>query len=298
MTNTLPPLQKGDLIRIVAPAKTIDSSYFMHAKERFETAGYRVVFGENAMGQHNYFSGTDEERIADMQTAIDDEQCKLIVCARGGYGSIRVVDGLDWSGFQKNPKWFCGFSDITIFLHRILRLGFPCLHATMPLNYAENTIEALDSFFCAITGKENEYVIDANVENVQGKIRAELVGGNLSVLYSLIGTNDKIDYANKILFIEDVGEQFYTIDRMLFSLKKAGILNEIAGLIVGGMTKLSETPIPTKFKISEIVLQHFKERNIPIGFDFPAGHFNDNRALIFGSQATLEINASKLLFKQ
>lgn len=298
MTHKILPLQKGDLIRIVAPAKTIDSGYFMLAKEKFEMAGYSVKIGQHAMGQYNYFSGTDAERTADMQEALDDENCKLIVCARGGYGSIRVVDNLDWTKFQDHPKWFCGFSDITIFLHRILNLGFSCIHATMPLNYADNSQEALDSFFNAIEGKTNEYIIDSNVANVPGKVTGELVGGNLSVLYSLLGTDDKIDYNNKILVIEDVGEQLYTLDRMLFSLKKAGVLDEISGLLVGGMTQLKETPIPTNFKVSEIVLHHFKNKQIPIGFDFPVGHFNDNRAMIFGQNTTLEIDTQKLTFRQ
>lgn len=298
MNKSLPALKKGDLIRIISPAKTIDSSFIEVAHQKFEAAGFRVIIGKHALGQHNYFSGTDEARSADLQEGLDDSECKLIVCSRGGYGSIRLVDTVNWDGFLRHPKWFCGFSDITVFLSRIHRLQFQCIHGTMPLNYETNSSEALDSFFNAITGKENFYTLPSSSFNKTGKVSGELVGGNLCILHSLLGTDDRIDYSNKILFIEEVGEQLYSIDRMLHSLKKAGVLDEISGLIIGGMTELKETPIPTNFTIPEMVLHHFKERSIPICFDFPVGHISDNRAMIVGKTATLEIDKEKVTFRQ
>lgn len=297
-TPSLPILHKGDLIRIVSPAKAIETELIEAAKSWFEAHGFHVKLGNHVTGSCGYFSGTDDDRLADLQDALDDESCKAIICARGGYGSIRLVDQLDWAGFIASPKWVCGFSDITVLHNRVQLLGFPSLHCTMPLNFASNTMEAKASMLNALCGKQNTYRFAASPNNVIGEVEGTLVGGNLSILYALLGTNDQLNYKNVILVIEDVGEQLYAIDRMLYAFKKAGVFNQIKGLIVGGMTELKDTAAPTGFTAVSIVLNQIKDLNIPVCFDFPVGHISDNRALIMGKKALLQVTASDVVLKQ
>lgn len=291
MNTDIPALQKGDLIAIVAPAKAIEPTFVDFATTFLEANGYRVCIGKHTLGKHNYFSGTDEERRSDFQEALDNPEVKAILCARGGYGAVRIVDSIQWAAQLREPKWIIGFSDITVFHQRMQRFGIQSIHATMPLNFQENSSESLETVLHAIEGKS--YSIDASFSesNQFGKVEGELIGGNLSILYSLLGTDDQINYANKILFIEEVGEQFYAIDRMLYSFNKAGIFDQIKGLIVGGMTGIKDTETPTGLTIETSVLEHFQYRKIPICFNFPAGHVSDNRALIFGK--TVELNVSE-----
>jgi muramoyltetrapeptide carboxypeptidase len=285
----IPALQSGDLIAIVAPAKQIEQEYVTHAQHLLESAGYNVLIGEHCLGSHHYFSGTDEERLSDFQQALDNPAVKAILCARGGYGCIRIVDDIDWSHFVKQPKWIIGFSDITILHQRIQVLGFPSIHGTMPLNFQENSKEALSTLFEAIEGKNPTITIPSNQHNIQGEATGNLVGGNLSILYSLIGTNDEVHYEGTILFIEDLAEQLYHLDRMFYAFKKAGILNKIKGLIIGGMTDMKDTAIPFGSNLDEIILSHCQELAIPVAFQFPAGHINDNRALLLGKKIRLTV---------
>ena len=282
-------LHPGDLIAIVAPAKQIEQEYVTHAQQLLETAGYNVLIGKHCLGNHHYFSGTDKERLSDFQQALDNPAVKAILCARGGYGCIRIVDDIDWSHFVKNPKWIIGFSDVTILHQRIQLLGFPSIHGTMPLNFQENSKEALNTLFEAIEGKNPRITIPSNKYNIQGETTGNLVGGNLSILYGLIGTNDEVNYEGTILFIEDLAEQLYHLDRMFYAFKKAGILNKIKGLIIGGMTDMKDTAIPFGSNLEEIILYHCKELAIPVAFQFPAGHINDNRALLLGKKVKLTV---------
>ena len=284
------PLQIGDLITIVAPAKAIEESHITFAKALFESRGYRVQVGAHCLGAHHYFSGTDLERASDLQEALDNPEVKAIICARGGYGCVRILNHLQWAGFIREPKWLVGFSDVTVLHQHIGMLGLPSIHASMPLNFKENTPEAIDSLFDALEGKQLNYDIAANSShNKQGETTGKLVGGNLSILYSLLGTDDCIDYTDCILFIEDLAEQLYHIDRMFYAFAKAGILDKLKGLIVGGMTDLKDTAVPFGQDIYALILSHFTYHNIPIVFDFPAGHINDNRALIIGAEVKLEV---------
>ncbi len=290
-------LQKGDLIYISAPAKAIEREYLGFVVNLLEKEGFRVQLSKHCAGQYHYFSGTDEERRADLQFGLDHPEVKAILCARGGYGCVRIVDDLQWAAMLREPKWLIGFSDITVFHQRLQRFGLQSIHGTMVLNFKENTAEAIDTLLKALRGEDYVLQADPNAFNKAGLATGELVGGNLSIIYSLLGTNDQIDYSGKILFIEDLAEHIYHIDRMLFALKKAGVLEQIRGIVVGGMTDLEDTAIPFGKSVEELILEQFSFRNIPIAFDFLAGHIHDNRALIFGRKAELSVTETGSLLK-
>jgi muramoyltetrapeptide carboxypeptidase len=229
----------------------------------------------------------------DLQHGIDREDVKAIICARGGYGSIQLVDKLQWASMLRSPKWLVGFSDITVFHQRMQRLGLPSIHATMPLNFEENTAEAIESLIDALQGNPTTHTYTTSSYAKEGIASGKLVGGNLSILYSLLGTDDQIDYTDCILFVEDLSEQLYHIDRMFFALEKAGVLDKIRGLVIGGMTEMKDTPIPIGKTLEQLILDHFQYRKIPIAFSFPAGHIPDNRALVLGQHYTLEITSNQ-----
>jgi len=291
VNSTVKPLQKGDLIYITAPAKAVEAHFVEFAKSFLENNGFEVLISKHCLGQHNYFSGTDEERLADFQFGIDCEDVKAIVCARGGYGCVRILDRIQWAAMFRHPKWIVGFSDVTVFHQRIQRFHLPSIHATMPLNFEKNSPEALSTLISALKGEQYSIHYPTLQASKQGKVEGKLVGGNLSILYSLLGTDDQIDYTDCILFIEDLAEHLYHIDRMLFAFEKAGVFNRIKGLIVGGMTDLQDTANPFGQSVEEIIHHHFMFRNLPLAFDFPAGHIDDNRALLLGSECILEINS-------
>ena len=285
-----PDLKKGDSIYICAPAKAIDKEIVLFAKNKIEERGYKVIISGNCFGKNNYFSGRDAERCADLQFGIDNEEVKAIFCARGGYGSIRILDSLNWANMLREPKWLVGYSDITVFHHRLNKLGIQSIHGTMPFNYGDNSKTALTSLFSAL--ENTNYLVSAqfNKSNRHGTAEGMLVGGNLSIVYSLLGTNDSYLLEDKILFIEDISEHYYQLDRILFTLKKAGVFEAIKGLVIGGMTDIQDTEVPFGMSIEEIVLQHFSFRKIPIGFDFPVGHISDNQALIVGANVQLTVD--------
>ena len=279
------------IIRIVSPAKAIEPSYIDFAQSFLEGHGFTVERGESVCNQNHYFAGSDAVRTQDFQAAIDADHVDVILCARGGYGSIRIIDQLDFSPLKSKPKLIIGFSDITVFHHHIHEhLEIPTVHATMPLNFQENTQESLDSLLNVLNGQANHYSIPTVDDNISGLAEGELIGGNLAIIYALIGTNSDINFEGKILFIEEVGEYIYAIDRMLFALKKSGKLSQLNGLIVGGMTNIKDTdPIFGK-TIHQIILDSVAEYGYPVCFNFPAGHIEDNRALVFGRNTTLNIS--------
>jgi muramoyltetrapeptide carboxypeptidase len=286
----IPSLVEGDLIRILAPAKAIDQALLDQAKERIEHAGFKVDFGVNCSGSFNYFSGTIAQRTADFQAALDDPQVKAILCARGGYGCIHLVDRLKWAGLLEHPKWIVGFSDVTVFHQHLTTMNCPSIHGTMPLNFQDNSDRSLSLLFDALKGALLNYNWTPNAHNKSGAAEGQLVGGNLAVLCSLIGTKEMPDYQNTILFLEDVGEHLYAIDRYFFQLAKAGILDQIRGLVLGGFTSLRDTNPPYGKSYEEIIRSHFNYRNTPIAFNFPAGHQDDNCPLIFGQNAALSVS--------
>jgi muramoyltetrapeptide carboxypeptidase len=284
------PLKKGDLIYITAPAKAIDEPPVFYTRDFFIKQGFSVVISEHCFGQYNYFSGTDEERMADLQHGIDHPEVKAIICARGGYGSVRIIDGMRWANMLREPKWLIGFSDITVFHHRLYSLGVQSIHGTMSLNFEKNSPETFETLLAALTGQTYRIESPINSQNKPGIARGKLIGGNLSIVYSLIGTDDAYDFEDTILFLEDLAEHYYHLDRMFYALKKCGALDKINGLVMGGMTELEDTTIPFGMSVEEIVLQHFTFKKIPICFDFPAGHIDDNRALIFGKEVEMSVD--------
>lgn len=289
MQTIIPKLQKGDLIYITAPAKAIEAECVFFARDFFEKKGFRVQISDHCLGEHHYFSGTDSERMIDFQKGLDNPEVKAIICARGGYGCIRILDQLQWAGMLRDPKHLVGFSDVTVFHQRMQRFGLESIHATMPLNFSTNSEAALSTLLSALQNEAYSIHSPANKWNKSGKTTGKLVGGNLSILYSLLGTDDQIDYSETILFIEDLAEQLYHLDRMFYAFAKAGILETINGLVIGGMTDLKDTAIPFGKSYEEIILDHFPFRKIPIAFDCPAGHIDDNQALILGREVKFEV---------
>ena len=286
-------LQKGDLIAIVAPAKAIEREHVLFAKAFFEKEGFRVEIGENCLGQHHYFSGDEGQRMTDFQSALDNPEVKAIVCARGGYGCVQLLDRIQWAAQLREPKWIVGFSDVTYFHQRMQIHEIASIHGTMPLNFQANSKEALSTLLDALTGKAKELIWTNHPYNRLGDAKGTLVGGNLSILYALLGTDDQLNFEDTILYIEDVGEPIYSIDRMFYALAKSGILDKIRGLVVGGMTNLTDSAVPFGKSYEEVILSHFDYRKIPIAFGLPAGHIDDNRALILGTNAQLSVTPSK-----
>lgn len=289
--NVPQPLASGDLIYITAPAKAIEKEHVDFAVAFFENAGFRVLVSKNCLGQHHYFSGTDEECLEDLQYGIDHPEVKAIVCARGGYGCVRIVDRIQWASMLREPKWMVGFSDVTVFHQHLQRFNLPSIHGSMVLNFKDNSQVALNTLLMALKGESFSVAATSNF-NKSGSAEGTIVGGNLSIVYSLIGTNNQPDYSDKILFVEDLAEHLYHIDRMFYALNKSGILDKISGLVVGGMTELEDTATPFGMSVEEIILAHFQYRNIPIAFGFPAGHLNDNRALILGKKVRFNVEGT------
>ncbi len=289
MQNKIPALQKNDLIYICAPAKAIEKEYVDFAEKFLIDNGYKVQIGKHTLGQHNYFSGTLQERSSDLQYGLDNPDVKAIICARGGYGCVQLLDYLQWASFVRNPKWIIGFSDVTFFHQKIQCLGIESIHATMPLNFMQNSKESFETLWQAVSQKEYSIPFESSSFNKKGKAEGNLVGGNLSILAALIGTPDMVKFEDTILFIEDLGEYLYHFDRIMYSFANSGIFDKISGLIVGGMTDMKDTPMPFGSIYEEIILRHLQFRNIPVAFNFPAGHIDDNRALRLGANCKLEV---------
>lgn len=290
-----PVLNPGDLIYITAPAKLMDAQAVTYAKKHLEENGFKVLISKNCLGKHHYFSGTDEERLSDLQFGIDHPDVRAILCARGGYGSIRLVDRINWANMLREPKWLIGFSDITVFHHRLNSIGVQSIHGSMPINFEKNTDEALKTLLGTITGNFTPFVEAPNKSNKAGIAIGNLIGGNLSIVYSMLGTTDQYDFEDAILFLEDVGEHYYQVERMIFALGKAGVFEKIKGLIIGGMTELEDTDPPLGCSIEEIILEQLRFSNMPVIFNFPTGHINDNRALVIGKHIKISVNENKTI---
>lgn len=291
-------LVPGDTIALIAPAKAIEPVLVDQAVALLEKAGFVVLVGQHTKGQFHYFSGTDDERAADLQWAIDHKEVKAIICARGGYGAVRLLDRVQWATLLREPKWILGFSDITNFHLHALQLDIESVHCTMPLNFAENSVEALASLFTVLQTGKVQHAWETTSFNREGVVTGQLIGGNLSILYAALGTPLCPNFQGAILFIEDIGEQLYQLDRMLHALKMARVFDQIAGLIIGGMTELKDTAIPTGFVLKDLIAEQLQYRSIPVAFNSPIGHITDNRALIVGRNSQLTITASTVLLEQ
>jgi muramoyltetrapeptide carboxypeptidase len=288
-------LKKGDTIGIIAPSRKIneeDISVFLNYVEKW---GLKVKFGKHLFDSYNQFAGTDKSRAADLQEMIEDEGVKAVVCARGGYGTIRTLVQTDFSFFEKRPKWIAGFSDITV-LHAYLGKFLNCesIHSLMPINFqSDEDTMAIESFRKTLFGEELSYEFPFNHFNKEGEVSAEIVGGNLSILYSLNGTPYFPDVNNKILFIEDVDEYLYHIDRMMMNLMLSGVFNKIKGLVVGGFSRMNDNEIPFGKTAEQIIAEIIEKYDIPVAFSFPSGHISSNKTLIFGRQAVLRVGKGK-----
>jgi muramoyltetrapeptide carboxypeptidase len=284
-------LQKGDTIRIIAPARKIAVEELSFSVQLLEKYGYRVEFGKNLFGAYHQFSGTDSERISDFQQALDDENVKAIWFARGGYGSVRIVDGLDFSSWISHPKWICGYSDVTVFHACVNSFNSSSLHAIMPVNIQgeDMAINSFNTMLTAMQKGEISYSIPAHPLNRTGQAKGILTGGNLSVLYSINGNNESLFSEGKILFIEDVDDYLDHIDRMMMCLKRAGKLKNLSALIVGGMSAMHDNTVAYGKTAEEIIWEHVSEYDYPVCFGFPAGHIPDNRTLIMGGDTVLKV---------
>jgi muramoyltetrapeptide carboxypeptidase len=292
MKFTKPPyLKKGDTIMIVAPAGFVpDSTEIDPGIALAKSWGLEVIVGKNAFKKHNHFAGTDEERQSDLQLALNDKKIKAIWCSRGGYGTVRIIDQLDFTAFKKNPKWVVGFSDITTLHTTIHNLGIATIHATMPGGMKHASDETKQTLYKALFGYSYGFEIPSNPLNKKGSAQGILIGGNLSIINSMIGSVSEVNTNDKILFIEDVGEDLYRVDRMMYTLKRTGALKNLKGLIVGDFSYDIEKDTLFGGTHREIILNAVKEYNYPVIFDFPAGHVRDNRALIFGKEINMEVN--------
>jgi muramoyltetrapeptide carboxypeptidase len=282
-------LKKGDKIAITCPAKSLTVP-MTDAIQRLESWGLEVVLGETLTAVYHQFSGNDELRAKDMQTFINDSTIKAIIAARGGYGCLRIVDEIDWTPLLQNPKWVIGFSDITVFHLQLQSLGIQSLHAQMPSTIKESSKEGLESLRKVLFGEKLTYEIASSPLNKSGIAKGQLIGGNLSLLIASLGSKSDVDYTDKILFIEEVGEYHYAVDRMIRTLDRAGKLAQLKGLIIGGFTSMKDNDIPFGFSPQEIINEVISKYNYPVCYDFPAGHLPDNRALIFGREISLEVN--------
>lgn len=294
---TPPYLQKGDTIAMVAPAGILKNRKHVidKAKELAESWGLHVVYGKHMFNQNYHFAGTDEERCQDFQNALDNPNIKAIWSARGGYGSVRILDKLDFTQFKKNPKWIVGYSDITAFHNHIHNLGYETLHAMMGTSMQDlpsDIPETISTFKKALFGERLSYTINANKNNRTGEANGVLVGGNIAILASMLGSESQLNTDGKILFIEEIGEYKYSVDRMLQSLKRAGYFNKVKAVIVGDMTKIKKNTTPWGYTIEHLVLAVLP-KEIPVLFDFPAGHEPDNRALIFGRNINVSITKTE-----
>ena len=295
---TPPALLYGDKVGLVATARKISLKELKEGLDLIKSWGLIPVIGKTIGLEDNQYAGTDFQRAQDFQEMLDDPEIKAIWCARGGYGTVRIIDKLDFYKFVKYPKWIVGYSDVTVLHSHLHKIGFQTIHGTMPISLEDNTAFAKASLKKSLSGeKPNSTYKTANALNRSGKSRGILVGGNLSILYSLCGSSSGLDTEGKILFIEDLDEYLYHIDRMIMNLKRNGMLDYCAGLLVGGMTKMHDNRIPFGKTAQEIVLDAVKECNFPVAFDFPAGHLDDNRALIMGASIVLEVSPKEVAIK-
>lgn len=263
-----------------------------------ESWGLKVVLGESVFATWNQFAGTDELRADDFQRFLDDNQVKAIFAARGGYGTIRIIDAIDFSGFEANPKWIIGFSDITILHSHIHALYHTqSIHGQMPLTIPDGSRISLETLRKALFNEPYEISYESLVENRSGEGSGILTGGNLTLLQMMSGSISQQDYKDKILFLEDVGEYLYSIDRMIISFKRAGMLAGLRGLVIGGFTDLKDNDIPFGQTAEQIIMGHVNEYDYPVCFNFPAGHIEDNRALIFGREVNLKVENSLVSLK-
>ncbi len=292
-----PSIQKGDWIGLTCPASYLDPTRSKKCIQTLQEWGLQVMVGKSLQStSKNYFSGTDEERADELQAMLDDSSIRAILFGRGGYGCSRIIDRLDFSRFKKHPKWLIGFSDITAFhCHLNRRLGITSLHASMAWAFDPRSgadPDNINDIKKIVFGKTVTIKSPAHPLNKNGQVRGEIIGGNLSLLIHCLHTRSEPIFDNKILFIEDVGEYLYSIDRMMTQLRRSGILARISGLILGGFTDGKDTERPFGKKIDELLFEHVRDLDIPVCFDFPVSHGPKNRGILCGEIYHLSVRIS------
>ena len=294
MTKQPEYLKKGDKIAIVCPAKKLKAS-IEPAITLLKSWGLDVVIGKSVDAAYNQFAGDDDLRTADLQDFINDSSIKAIIAGRGGYGTIRLIDRIDFSLFKENPKWLVGFSDITVLLsHVYASFNIQNIHGQMPGTFHDASPESLETLRKALFGESISHIYSTAAQNRKGETEGIVIGGNLSILISLAGSVSEVDYSDKILFLEDVGEYEYSIDRMMRQLKRSGKLSGLKGLIVGAFNETKTEDIPFGQTPEEIIWELVKEYDYPVCFEFPVGHIEDNRAMIVGRKASLKIDDQQI----
>ena len=291
-------LKKGDKVSIISTARKITIQELIPSIKILQSWGLEVVFGENLFKENNQFSGTKKQRVEDLQNAINDNSISAILCARGGYGTVQIIDDINFSNLQKNPRWIIGYSDVTVLHSHLHNFGIATLHASMPIDFVKNTEESLNSLKNILFKGKNTIEYNSQKINNIGNVNSEIVGGNLSILYSLIGSDSDINTNGKILFIEDLDEYLYHIDRMMINLKRNGKFENLAALIVGGMSDMNDNEISFGKSVIEIISECVAEYNYPVCFNFPVGHLDDNRTIILGQQSELTISEKTISLKQ
>lgn len=289
-----PYLKKGDKVAITCPAKKLPHD-ITDAVKLLESWGLEVVLGKTINASFHQYAGTDELRAQDFQDFLDDYSIKAVFAARGGYGTIRIIDKLNFSLFLKFPKWIIGFSDITV-LHSHIYSNYQIqsIHGQMPLNVPDGTKPSLESLRKSLFNETVDYTFESSINAICGESRGILIGGNLTILVMLAGSVSDMIYEGKILFIEDVGEYLYSLDRMMWNLNRSGKLASLKGLIVGGFSNMKDNDIPFGKSAQEIIYEHVKNYDYPVCFNFPAGHISDNNALILGKEVNLKVDSQKV----
>jgi len=303
MTSELiqpPYLKAGDTVAIVAPSGILKNREreVQQAVDLLKSWGLYAVVGKHVFSKSNHFAGTDAERCEDLQKAMDDPKISAIWCARGGYGTVRILDKLDYSKFKENPKWLIGYSDITALHNQMHNEGFQSIHALMCVSLTKDLSEiksAVDTFKAALFGTATNYNLEASSYNRIGETSGELIGGNLTILHTMLGSKESIDTSGKILFIEEIGEYKYHIDRMLQSMKRAGYFDNINGLIVGDMSRMRKNSTLWGTSVEQLILDALADYDFPIAFNMPAGHEKDNRALVLGRTIELKVKKDESL---
>ena len=288
-------LKEGATVAIVSTARRISKKELIPAITILKKRGLKVVLGTSIGAEDHQFAGNDELRTSDFQTMLDHPEIDAIWCARGGYGTVRIIDQLDFSNFKNYPKWIIGYSDITVLHAHLHQLGIETLHAQMPLFIETKSDATINSINETLFGEKYEIIIPSEKNNINGIASGQLIGGNLSILYSLCGSPSALNTKGKILFIEDLDEYLYHIDRMLQNLLRNGYFEGLEGLIVGGMTQMHDNDIPFGKNAAEMILDICSEYDFPIAFNFPAGHLEDNQALILGRKADLMVNKNGVI---
>ena len=293
MIKQPPYLKKGDKIAIVCPARKLRTD-ITAALSLLEEWGLVVIEGKSVHAQYHQFAGDDQLRAEDIQIFLDNPDIKAVIAARGGYGTVRIIDDLDFSMFNKSPKWIVGFSDITVLLsHLTNALNIQSIHGQMLGSFAKGTAKSLETLRKALFGEDLFYTCEHHDLNRRGEAKGILIGGNLSILISLEGSVSQMDYNDKILFLEDVGEREYAIDRMLRMLKRSGKLAGLKGLIIGAFTEIEAEDIPYGETVEQLILEIVKEYDYPVCFGFPVGHIQDNQALVLGKTTRLIVDQQR-----